>query len=518
MAINKNEKDTNNLIWGYKKINSWRKGNYINEDKTEETYKSKYYNNELETIYSESVDRRYKQLVVKWYDYILNLLKYEFDYKTNLIYLEEKIWQSIYFMLLNYILIFNLKSKSELLNNLSKMDFKRKNIYKILDILNIDIKKVNSKNILEIFNNITIKNLSQEDCDILKWLITEEIVFIRMNIDSNILNTIKERKNKVGQEISVIIFNTYDFLFLLYYITKFFDELSFILSDKNVKDIVGNFEKYNLIIEEDEFVTIIEIIVMFFLKGYKTYLYKNYNFLWAINEIVLKTKEALEYKKWSPIKSNFKSWLSNWSKNYIKKYIQEEVRPLENMEKMNFIYNQLENTLSNNHSNKSINLKEENNLPNQKNKKNDTDTDTENIDLKTLESYKQQIINNNNNNNLMDNYDEVVEYITKLNKIYEIKRGISIKKKPLNKKIDNSITKKNIIKWIKNSIYDVYDYIDKKVDSEYSWKEKLIGNILDNLEKYNKIELYSFSLEIIEVITWKMVTNYSALNKLINQK
>jgi len=506
---NKNEQKISWTIWKFRKIKTWRKWNYINEDKTEQIHKKKHYNTELEKIYSEDIDKRYQWLIKNWYDYMINLLKYEFDNKSNIVFLEEKIWQSIYFILLNYIIIHKEINKSKFLHNFQNKKCVRKNIYKIMELLNIDIKTIKLIN-LNFFVDIKISELSDENYQLLKKLLIDELNNIKVSLTFEQLITIKGRKNKVTQEISNIIFNTYDFLFLLYYIINFFKELSFILADGEIEEITNKMEKYNILIKEEEFATIIEIIVMFFLKWYKNYLYKNYNFLGAINELVLKTKKALEYKKWSPIKSNFKSWLSNWSKNYIKLYIQEEVRPLEQMENMNYIYNHLSKIIVSN------NPKDMGDIKDITDKDNKTRKDKDNIiDIKDIEGYKRQIMNNNDNNNLMKNYDEIATYNEKLEKILKIKKNISNDNIVLEKKLIENINKKDVINTIRKYIYDIQDYLYKLNGWIETWNTILMEDILQDIERYNKQELFWFLIKIIEIIINKNIDDYQNINNLI---
>jgi len=513
---NKNEQNINEQLWKFRKIKSWRKGNYINEDKTEEHHKKKYYNTELETIYSENIDKRYKNLIIDGYSYISNLLRYEFENKSNIIFLEEKIGQSIYLLLLNYILIYNLWSKSKAIKILQKWEIKREQFYDILRIVNIDLKKIKSSNIVDIFLWINISELDEEKRLRLKELIIEELKYVQSNIINNneLILTIKERKNKTWQEISSIILNTYDFLFLIYYITNFFDELSFIFSKNKIGKIKDNFRDYNIIIKEEEFVTIIEIIVIFYLKGYKNYLYKNYNFLWAINDLIVKTKEALEYKKWSPIKSNFKSWLSNWSKNYIKQYIQDNVRPLEEMERMNFIYNQISDVISTNNDNNNTN-RNENNSKNIEDIGELRKEDNWNIiDIKEMESYKRQI-ESNNSNNLKENYNKVTEYMDRLREIYKIKKNIkeiAENSKTINKGID----KKLLIRYFKKILYEIYDYIDESIDYDSIENKVLIDKIIENINILSTQEIYILLINTIEIIVWKKVPKNINITKIIN--
>jgi len=523
----------------FRKIKKGKKNNYIYENKTSKwKFKQKQFSWVLEQIYSRELDNRFETLILRGYDYMSNILSYEI-HEAEWLFLTERIIETAYFIFLNYILIEWYSNKKQFFLDLKKWKIERQEkILKLLNLIWLDINNFsNSTSFFNTFTDFWLFELDLSDKKIkeIESVFSSELAYIKINIIYNRrIYIVKEKKNLVWKEIQTIILNLYDYLFLLFYIINFTQELAFILGKESVKKIKGKMKDYWILLSEDEFLLIIEILIVFYLKWYKKYLYKNYNFIAAINEIVLKVYKELKYKKWVPNKSNFKSWLANWSKNFIKQFISEEVRPIEEEEKMATIYNNLEYVLTEQLKNtkKEINDKDKNEKIKLITELDDIEdwteeykeeipwTDSE-FDSTILDSLKRNAININNINNwLSEKWLEVSERIEKIKKIYNFKKNIEkLDDKELKEKINiqklDKISKEELIKFIKIIFDDINNYIYNK--NEYLLDEDLNRMLEDiyDLKKLTEIQLYSFLQGILEISIWKTLPNNIDLKKVI---
>lgn len=478
----------NQIKTNYKNIKENSK--YLFNDKTKKEYNRVWKQYEgIELLFSQELNEQYDSLLRKVPDYIFLLKKEIFEkYFDEVCSAFDLFFNNIINIIVLYV---GIKKDIRYTKNMKIQKIKEKDIglYKILSSLKENI--IFEKGIVKFNNNITKENINKETNQIIDNFIKEIKDWLKK--DENLI-ALKKKKNKKYNLLNKYFFNIIDITFLLEYLNKLLEKTNFNDTKKE--------KKYFM--KENEYYTIIQVLIVFFTKWYRKYISRFY--IQAINNITYKISEDLRYFKWSPLKGNLKTWLAMWVKKYMRDFIKNEVRVLETQEKMSWSYEdnneEKNNNISNANNYDNIEWISESmvkhceslssNILNNKKKKMEY--------LKILEIGK-DIIENKENENIFNTLKQNNEELyNKSIKIFHILKKNKVLLKTSYKKIIQILWKitqdyfnSDEYENNKNNILEYFDIIYKKIYNNKNINEKifvfLLYSLVDNLLSEQQIDM-----------------------------